>query len=349
MNLAIFLASALLLFGCASNARRSNPSDFVALADGRTQQEVKLLVASTRSDNTHVASNPAHFSMVDVSVPPNHRAGIIERGTFAHITGHDFAVSSRRDLDHASFLEEISERASIGGAGDVLLYVHGYDINLNEAIFRNAQIIVDSRFTGIPVLFTWDSLSRSGLAAYEADKESATVARDALESLIIDLSNVRNVRRVHILAHSMGAWLAMESLRGIAISGHPDLDSKLGEVMLAAPDIDVSVFSQQLQRLDPGHVTVFVSNSDRALSLSSRVAGNRPRVGALDPSNPDGKAALGALGVNVRDISRLNSDFMGHNTFADVPSIVSEIGNQLAVADEAVDASHLDSEAPNQP
>jgi alpha-beta hydrolase superfamily lysophospholipase len=58
---------------------------------------------------------------------------------------------------------------------------------------------------------------------------------------------------VHILAHSMGAWLAIEALRENAISGSPDLNGKLGDVMLAAPDIDLNVFRQQLARLDPSH------------------------------------------------------------------------------------------------
>ena len=40
----------------------------------------------------------------------------------------------------------------------------------------------------------------------------------------------------------------METLRALAISGHPDLDGRLGQVMLANPDIDLSVFRQQVSR-----------------------------------------------------------------------------------------------------
>ena len=107
-----------------------------------------------------------------------------------------------------------------------------------------------------------------------------------MEKLIVDLSHTPGVGRVHILAHSMGSWLTMEALRSISISGHPDLDGKLGEVMLAAPDIDLNVFERQIARLDPRHVSIFVANNDRALSLSSRIAGDRRRLGAMDPTNP---------------------------------------------------------------
>lgn len=329
---------AVTLVGCSSG-QSGDPSSFLALSHVAAQGEVPILVASTRRDDAGATSH-THFSAVAVSVPPNHRAGEIEHGPFGHnVAGRDFVVASHHRLTQADFLDEIAERASDAGAErDILLYVHGYDISLNEARFRLAQIVVDSGFAGVPILFTWDSISRSGLAAYEADKESATVARDALERVITDLSNARGVGRVHVLAHSMGAWLAMESLRAVAIAGRPDLDGRLGEVMLAAPDIDVNVFSQQLQRVGPEHVTIFVSGTDRALQLSSHIAGDRPRLGAMDPSDPRNREALEALGVSVRDLSRLNTDFMGHNTFAEVPAVVRQIGLQLATTGDSGEA-----------
>ncbi len=351
---AAWLVVASLMFmvvGCASDGN-GGPSSFLALAGAPS--EVPVLVASIRRDDGRQTGGGSHFSVVSVSVPPNHRAGRIESATFGrNVAGRDFTISSRRNLEKADFLDEIAARASSddGAAGEILLYVHGYDISLNEARFRTAQLVVDSGFAGTPALFTWDSVSRSGLAAYEADKESATVARDALEKLIFDLSNVQGVRHVNILAHSMGAWLTMESLRAIAISGHPDLDGRLGEVMLAAPDIDLGVFSQQVLRVGPEHVTIFVSSTDRALLLSSHIAGDRPRLGALDPSNPRDREALEGLGVSVHDLSRLNNDFVGHNTFAEVPAVVRRIGAQLAAAENnEADRSRFDiSEASQEP
>jgi esterase/lipase superfamily enzyme len=57
----------------------------------------------------------------------------------------------------------------------------------------------------------------------------------------------------------------------------------------------------------------------------------------MDPSNPRDKAELDALGVSVHDISRLNTDFMGHNTFAEVPAVVRQIGAQLALPPQGDD------------
>jgi esterase/lipase superfamily enzyme len=127
----------------------------------------------------------------------------------------------------------------------------------------------------------------------------------------------------------MGAWLAMEALRENAISGSPDLNGKLGDVMLAAPDIDLNVFRQQLARLDPSHVCVLVASNDRALSLARRLAGDRPRLGALDPNDPKDRAALEELGVKAYDLSHESTGLIGHATYANAPQAVRTIGAQL--------------------
>ena len=301
------------------------------LGPGGEPARRQLFVASMRrgEDGTDGDGHPA-FSLESIGVPANHRVGAIERASFG---GPDsmrhFSLLSHRSMEEEEFLSEIAAHVSgnVGVSRDILLYVHGFNTSLDEARFRIAQIVADGRFSGVPALFAWNS--KGALFAYESDKESATVARDALERLIVDLSHTPGVGRVHILAHSMGSWLTMEALRSISISGHPDLDGKLGEVMLAAPDIDLSVFERQIARLDPKHVSIFVANNDRALSVSSRIAGDRRRVGAMDPTNPRDKAELDRLGVTVHDISSFATDFIGHGAFAEAPDVVRLIGAQL--------------------
>ena len=78
------------------------------------------------------------------------------------------------------------------------------------------------------------------------------------------------------------------------------------------------------------HVSIFVSSGDRALALSSRIAGERPRVGALDPSNPRDRADLTRLGVRVYDLSSFSDGFIGHGAYADAPAVIRTIGAQLA-------------------
>ena len=330
----VALLMALSLAGCMADglsmADRQMPGGGLFAAPRGEPMRVPLFVASTRRGEGATDDGRAKFSLTTIGVPQGHETGAIERPGFG---GPDpkrhFSVITKRSMDETEFFQEIATHVSgrVGVARDILLYVHGFNTSLDDARFRLAQIVADGNFAGVATLFTWNS--RGGLMNYESDKEAATVSRDALEQLLRGLARTPGVGRVHILAHSMGAWLTMETLRAIAISGHPDLDGRLGQVMLANPDIDLSVFRQQVSRLDPGHVSIFIASNDRALSMSSRIAGDRQRLGALDPAKPEDKAELDRLGVSVSDISSFSTDFIGHGAFAEAPDVVKGIGAQI--------------------
>jgi esterase/lipase superfamily enzyme len=298
-------------------------------------RSVSIFVDSTRKGEGGASSeaavaNGARFSLQMIGVPPAHEPGKVERAAFGSEDPQEhFTMRSRRGLDETAFFAELASHISgrIGSNRDVLLYVHGFNTSYDEACFRLAQIVDDARFGGVAVLYTWPAAG--SLLDYGAAKENATIAGDALSKLLHRLSELPDNGRVHILAHSMGAWLAMEALRENAISGSPDLSGKLGDVMLAAPDIDLNVFRQQLARLDPSHVFVLVSSNDRALSLSRTLAGDRQRLGALDPNNPSDRTALEDLGVKAYDLSRESTGLIGHGTYADAPQAVRTIAAQI--------------------
>lgn len=318
---------ALALAGCGGG-------DFDGEAAG--PRPVAMFVVSTRKGETGALSEASNdgvgrASLQFIGVPPGHRTGQIERPSIgAPDPERHFALMKRRPLDEAALSAALASHLSgrVGSNRDVLLYVHGFNTSYDEARFRLAQIVVDGRFGGAPALFTWPSTN--SLLDYGAAKENATISRDALARLIRDLTQVPDVGRVHILAHSMGSWLTMEALRQNAIAYGPSAGDKLGDVMLAAPDIDLSVFRQQLARLDPSHIFVLVAANDRALSLSRTLAGDRQRLGALDPSSPADRASLEGLGVRVFDLTREADIFVGHGAYADAPDAVRTIGAQIA-------------------
>jgi esterase/lipase superfamily enzyme len=340
----LHLLAALFVSGCAANALTD--VSFFGGQPGAAPHTHLVFVVSTRKDEgagaNEMRAQGADYSLQILSVPPGHRVGQIERPMFgAPDPAKHFAEVSRRELDEQSFRNQLATDISgrIGSNRDVLVYVHGFNTSYDDARFRLAQIVEDGRFGGVPVLFTWPS--SDNLLNYEAARESATASRDALANLLKDLSEVPDVGKIHILAHSLGTWLSMEALRERAIAGSPDLNGKLGIVMLAAPDIDLSVFREQLALLDPSHVTVLVSAADKALSLSQTLAGDRPRVGALDPRKPGVRAELARLGVKVYDLSGESTGLIGHDTYADAPDVVRSIGAQIGrprVQDEDVQA-----------
>ncbi len=67
-----------------------------------------------------------------------------------------------------------------------------------------------------PILFTWPS--RASVFDYNYDKESTNYSRVAFEQTLRTLAKDPDVKDITVMAHSMGTWLAMESL---AADGDP--------------------------------------------------------------------------------------------------------------------------------
>jgi len=64
--------------------------------------------------------------------------------------------------------------------------------------------------------------------------------RDALEQLLDTLAGNPNVTEVNILAHSMGNWLTLEALRGMAIRGGKigaKINSRHDTMLLSSPAV----------------------------------------------------------------------------------------------------------------
>ena len=339
LALACALAFAPALSGCASVGLSAMSASAPLGASTRKTEPtmIPLFVASTRrSDRERTAGydspkSNAHFAFEIVSVPPGHKPGVVERPSWGKANARDhFVVTQTSPVEVESFAPQLATHLSgrVGSNRDVLVFVHGFNTTLDEARFRLAQLVTDGRFGGVPVLFTWPSTN--SVLSYVSARENATISRDALSKLLQDVSRTPGVGRIHVLAHSMGAWLSMEALRETSIGGQHHLDGKLGNVMLAAPDIDLSVFRQQMQRIGAGaNVAVFSSTGDRALSLSSTIAGDRPRLGAVDPNNARDRAELARLGVKVYDLSQISDGWINHGAYASAPDVVRQIGAQL--------------------
>lgn len=223
------------------------------------------------------------------------------------------------------------------GKHRVLVFVHGFDTRHDEAVFRFAQLVHDSGTDFLPVLFSW--ASRGSVWAYDYDKDSATVSRDALERVLRTAVADPGVTDVTVLAHSMGSWPAVEALRQMAIRDG-GVSRKIGNVILASPDLDVDVFRAQLDRIG-GHprFTLFVSRDDHALELAKFVGGSGARLGAIDPFTPANRALLEKRGVDVVDLTALQGGgALNHDKFAKSPDVVRLLGERFLAGQPVSDA-----------
>ena len=299
---------------------------------------IRIFVATSRATTRQPEyfsgerSPSVGFARLDISVPRAHQVGQVELPgsvTSAGDPASHFTVSGVERLTEPEILKQV--RAEIASRPhterEVLVFVHGFNTNFADAAFRFAQIVTDSGFKGVPVLFTWPS--RAQLLAYPYDRDSADFSRDALETGLRAISRDLGANRFDILAHSMGTLLTVETLRQAAIRGDGSFGGKLRNVMLAAPDIDLDVFKTQLAAIKRP-VTVFVSSDDRALDFSRQFAGDKTRLGAISDKDTEIVADLSKAGATIIDLSGDRaSDEYNHGKFASTPRIVQMIGRRL--------------------
>jgi len=298
--------------------------------------QVDMLVATTRkpSDEPGVLfggerADATAFRNIVVSIPPNPDVGSVQWPTpGAPDPTRAFAVVSETAIAPADVSRELGRLTP--KSGQALVFVHGYNTRFEDAVLNFAQLVHDMNAPVAPILFSWPSRGR--LFDYVYDRESANFSRSDLASLLREAAGNPRVKDVVVLAHSMGAWLATESLRQIALEDGR-VPAKISNVVLASPDLDVDVFRRQVREMgsDRPRITIFVSRHDRALRLSSFIAGGIDRVGAVDLTQPQNVAALEAApGIVVLDLSALRtSDRLNHSKYATSPEVVRLLGDKL--------------------
>lgn len=328
------LAFALAVSGCAGHRPDMLLARTIAtVPDSAIAARHEIFVATTRAP----AKEPraafsgrraveTSFARVDMSVPASHEPGRIERprSPDAADPARYFTASRIAGYRDGEIFSEALGDHLARNQGRVLVFVHGYNTGFDGAIYRMTQIVHDSGYSGTPVLFSWPSAGRT--LDYIYDSNSATASRDALERTLRLIADA-GAEHIDIVAHSMGTWPTMEALRQLSITGMRDIDERLGDVVLASPDIDVDVFKSQMRRYGKPDKPFFVmtSRNDRALNVSGLIAGNRPRVGDYQDAED-----LAALGVIVVDLSSISStDRLGHTRFAENPVLVRMLGDRL--------------------
>ncbi|CAA0097735.1 Uncharacterised protein [Starkeya nomas] len=342
MRLVIVALACALSAGCAGR-----PVGVLTPVEETAPDATKLdlLVATTRAPSPNAGElfsgergRGVSLSAFTVSIPPDDRRQIGEVQWPRSLPANpatDFATLSVEPLDSVKAAKGWLN-AHLPPSRRVLIFVHGYNNRFEDAVYRFAQITHDSRSEVAPVLFTWPSRAR--VFDYLFDRESTIFSRDAFEETVWQVVSDPRVEDVTVMAHSMGAWLAMEGLRQMAIR-RGQLPAKISNVILASPDVDVDVFASQWRALNGpnAHFTLFVSRDDRALQVSRRIAGGVDRLGMIDTQQY--YAELEKSGIVVIDLTAMRSgDTLNHGRFASSPEVVKLIGQRLVNGQTVTDS-----------
>jgi esterase/lipase superfamily enzyme len=337
VSIGLVIGLGMLTAGCGG---RPNGVLVPTAASAPGTSQVEMLVLTTRSDEgatpgevyTGERGIGLSFAEIDVSIPPDGARAIGEVQWPSRLPGDpakEFVATRVEKLTLDEIKTRFHRRVSKRKDGRVLLFVHGFNNRFEEAVFRFAQIMHDSKTPAVPLLFTWPS--RAKLLAYGYDRESATYSRDALEAVLQALQKNPAVKEVNILAHSMGNWVTLEALRQMAIRDRR-VGSKVRHVMLAAPDVDVDVARRQVISMGDKRpdFTLFVSRDDKALAVSRRVWGSTARLGAIDPKQEPARTRLEKAKIDVVDLSDVEGqDSLNHGKFAE-NEVVQLIGKRIA-------------------
>jgi esterase/lipase superfamily enzyme len=328
----VFVAFSLV--ACASRPVTGFLSAVAYSPPGAVDHTILVATTRERDDRPGTLFNgdrapTTDYAEITVSIPPNHKQGEIEwASTPPGDPNTNFVVRDEKYLDgDKAFVQALNAQLALRppGSRNVFLFIHGFNTMFAEALYRGAQLAHDSQAPGVPVLFTW--ASRGQATAYVYDLNSATVARDGLEHTL-RLLLASNAEKVNVLAHSMGNWVTVEAFRQIRISGDLPPANKIGNIFLAAPDIDIDVFKSQLRRFGKPRKPFYVvlSQDDRALFLSKTIAGGVTRVG--DTSDTAELTALGATVIDLSDVKA--TDATNHDKFVQLASVAPQLRGVLA-------------------
>lgn len=307
--------------------------------------KVAMLVATTREPSGDPAtlfngerSSKPHLTQITVSIPPKRELGKVQwPKRLPADPATDFAVTNAQQIDTIAQGRELFAQHVNGG--HALVFIHGFNNTYEDSVFRLAQIVHDSKMEATPVLFTWPS--RAEITAYQYDKESTNYSRTGQEQALRTLAADPNVKDITIMAHSMGTWLAMESLRQMGIRDGR-VDPKIHNVILASPDIDIQVFAKQFAEMGEPRpkFTIFVSQDDKALAVSSFITGRVSRLGAINPAEEPFRSKLEKAGIAAIDLTKVKTeDGLNHGKFAESPEIVQLIGQRLMTGQTLTDSN----------
>jgi esterase/lipase superfamily enzyme len=299
-----------------------------------------MLVATTRA-----RTNPAEmfsgdrgpgleFADIVVSIPPVHQKGQVESPH--QIPGDpttEFVTLNADYNDRTQALATFRRLVRRTPKRQVLVFVHGYNNRFEDAVFRLAQIVHDYRAEAdvAPILFSWPS--KANPLAYGYDRESSDYSRDALEDGLRFLAKDPEVGEITVFAHSMGNWVTLEALRQMALRDGR-VAEKIRHVVLAAPDVAVSVALEQIAAMGPRtrrpHFFLFASADDRALAIS-RALHSDQRLGAIDPDQ-EWKSRLKSEGIWAYNLTTASSgDITRHGRiFEALPQVVALAGLMLS-------------------
>ncbi len=318
------------------NEKRSNSLAFgnATVRLGRDIQWSDLVENSTTTQGSRI---PLALTQVEEQVRfPSSIALPIKVGD--EIVSDPEWLREREAAEHA-VQDELSRRLANASKREVYIYVHGVGNSFEDPMYTMASLWHFLGRPGVPIVYTWPAVKGGGpLRGYTYARESSEFTVYHMRQFIQTVAACPDVERIHILAHSRGTGVILSALRDLRLIYLDDVkggrtDLRLGNVILAAPDIDLQVAQQRFRpddvRVIHNRMTMYVTPEDKALGLAEFLFNSLTRLGSTQSEDltEEQIEALRSdlLGIDVIDVKVKDKGSHGHSYWLSNPAVLSDV------------------------
>ncbi len=274
-----------------------------------------------------------------------HLASLEELGRFLETPHPIVLIDGEARLDPAaldalriteqSFNAEIRRRLALASKPEVVLFIHGYNNDFENAAQTLAELWHFLGREHVPILYTWPA-GRGGPSGYIYDRESGEFTVHHLKTLIRSLYDNPEIKRVHMIAHSRGTDVLTSAIRELSLvaraAGETPTDKlRDSHVVLAAPDLDLDVVSQRIIAEQIGreakNITIYTSQEDKAIGIAEWLFKSAARLGRLAIGDLQADDLTGIDNVDGLSFIDLKEGMggTGHAYFHSDPSVSSDL------------------------
>ena len=268
-------------------------------------------------------SDQIQYGVCEVSIPEGHQPGELESPQMFKMEvtqdpeKHIVLTNVERlpmDAFHAVMKTELDRKGN-----NIFVFIHGYNVSFEDAARRTGQMAYDLKFPGAPVFYSWPS--QANWYSYVTDKGNIDLSTSQIRSFLLDIAIKSKADTINLIAHSMGNVGLTAALSEMEQISKPHFN----QVVLAAPDIDASVFKNEIASkivAKARHTTLYTSRTDLAL-IASRYFNQRNRVGDSGPE------VLIIDGIDTIDATAVDSSLLGHTYYGSNVTVLDDLGQLL--------------------
>jgi esterase/lipase superfamily enzyme len=263
-----------------------------------------------------------HHGTCRVFIPRSHKVGSTGSPWWkrlATFSDDRMRLLSIDSLPEAAFWQQMRDELANGPIDDqdAVVFIHGFNVDFQEAALRAAQIGFDLQIRGTVAFYSW--ASRGDVKMYLADEATVELEEAPIADFLCDMALRTGARRVHVIAHSMGNRAVLRAMHQITQQAERRSGVRFGQVILAAADVDARKFHElcQAYRELSERTTLYVSSRDAAVELSRRLH-DFPRVGLMPPiTTTPGIDTVNAVNADV--------SLLGHGYVAEARDVISDM------------------------